>query len=109
MTQVRIEMIRTPESSSIEAIGYSEKGGQLFVRFKAGKVYSYFSVPAKRYADFCDADSKGMFFAKHIKPFFKARDLTGSHEVAFIDSEGKDPIPPPRMVLNPVVDLRWGW
>lgn len=108
MQQVLVKMIETPESSNIKAIGYLSQLKELFVRFKTGKVYAYYDVPATRFDDFRNAKSKGEFFSKQIKTIHITADMTGSQEVLFSDDEGYTIIPP-RPPLCAVQDPRWNW
>ncbi len=64
------------ESSQIHAHGYDAATSTLALQFKrkrddgtrvGGSVYHYDNVPPVLYEQFCEAESKGEFFGKHIK------------------------------------------
>lgn len=66
-------MIPVKNSSNVEAIGFQPHAGDkgtLTVKFKGGKDYTFKSVPLSVWEDFRDAESKGSYFAKHIKGKF---------------------------------------
>ncbi len=52
-------------SSNIAAIGYS--GTTLTVQFKSGVTWSYHDVPAHIHHELMNAESKGGYFANHIR------------------------------------------
>lgn len=54
------------ESSTIDAIGHNGLG-RLIIRFKTGSEYAYDDVEPETHAALMAADSKGGYFAKHIK------------------------------------------
>jgi hypothetical protein len=65
-------MVPTPKSSNVAAIGYEAPTSTLHVQFRDDKfVYQYHGVPAKTYSAFLAAPSKGQFHANEIKPNFK--------------------------------------
>lgn len=65
-------MERTAVSSSnISSIGYDQESNTLEVEFHSGAVYQYFDVPLNIYQEFMAADSKGQYFAQHIKGYFR--------------------------------------
>lgn len=55
-------------SSNIDAIGHDDVAGELYVRFRSGKIYVYSEVPAETYNQLLQADSKGSFLNREIKP-----------------------------------------
>lgn len=67
---IGIEMIPC-ESSNIEGYGYDSKKKHLWIAFKNNRVYRYDKVPY----EICDglhlAESKGKYFAQHIKGKFE--------------------------------------
>jgi len=64
-------MERLPvKSSNIKTIGYKE--GILEVEFTSGSVYQYNEVPQEIYVNILEAESKGKYFAKVVRPKFKA-------------------------------------
>lgn len=67
-----VDLIFTPESSQITAIGYDAQSQTLVIRFKSnGAVYHYFDVPPATWEGFKAAESKGRFFGKNIKSVFR--------------------------------------
>ncbi len=56
------------ESSNIDGVCYQPEFAALFVRFKNGKIWQYICVPMSVHDEFMESESKGAFFAKHIKP-----------------------------------------
>lgn len=72
-------------SSQIHAYGYDPESRTLALQFKrkgedgtriAGSIYEYDEVPPELYAEFCAAESKGIFFGARIKNAgFKFRKL----------------------------------
>ena len=59
------------DSSNISSIGYDENSNTLEVEFHSGSVYQYFDVPLNVYNGFIEADSKGQYFAQHIKGYYR--------------------------------------
>jgi hypothetical protein len=55
------------DSSNIRSIGYDPETWTLEVEFTTGAVYQYECEPELAQA-FLDAESKGKFFAQHIRP-----------------------------------------
>ena len=62
-------MRRIPvDSSSVASIGYRPDRHELDIEFReGGEVYRYFDVPAKEYAAFLAADSKGTYLNQVFK------------------------------------------
>lgn len=60
------------KSSNIKSIGYDSAAKVLEVEFTNGAVWQYEDVPAKVYNDLMTADSVGGYFARNIKPTYKA-------------------------------------
>jgi hypothetical protein len=54
-------------SSSIKSIGYDDKTGHLQVTFSSGKTYQYEGVSPEVHRNFMKSESKGKFFADHIR------------------------------------------
>ena len=54
-------------SSNIGAIGYDGIAQMLKVQFSTGKTYLFYDVPLEVYDQFLSAQSKGKFFAEHIR------------------------------------------
>jgi hypothetical protein len=59
------------DSSNISSIGYDENSNTLEVEFHSGAVYQYFDVPLNVYNGMIEADSKGKYFAQHIKGYYR--------------------------------------
>lgn len=65
-------MERIPvESSNIASIGFDEDSSTLEVEFHSGTVYQYFDVPIGIFEGLLGADSKGQYFAQHIKGYYR--------------------------------------
>lgn len=64
-----IEM-KPVESSNLEAIGYSAEDQILQVRFKSGKTWRYRDFPPSAYSRLMAAESKGKFFAAHVRGIY---------------------------------------
>jgi hypothetical protein len=69
-----MELIQTPRSSNIYAVGHDPSRNVLHVQFRQskdkrmpGKTYSYRNVSAEQHRALLDAPSVGGHFAKHIK------------------------------------------
>lgn len=58
------------DSKSIEAIGYDEAVNELHVRFLRGATYVYPNFPMDIYEELRNADSKGSYFSKNIRPAY---------------------------------------
>lgn len=54
-------------SSNIDSIGYDEDVGVLQVKFHHGGIYDYTPITKGGYESFLSSESKGKFFAEHIK------------------------------------------
>jgi KTSC domain-containing protein len=61
-------MDRQPVTSeSLASVGYDAATPMLEVEFTTGRVYRYFGVPARVYADLMAASSLGAFFNARIR------------------------------------------
>lgn len=68
-------------SSVFSSAAYDSEWRRLYLRFLSGKVYRYLEFPAEQYDEFLAADSKGRYFAGHIRGQFQdeeVRELTYS-------------------------------
>ena len=61
--------MKAVKSSNISHIGF--ENGTLKVRFSSGSEYHYADVPAHLHNEFMSAESKGKYFAQHIKGKFE--------------------------------------
>jgi hypothetical protein len=64
-----IEMIYV-DSSNIEAIGYDAPSSELHVQFLKTGLYVYHDVPQHVFEELLNADSKGSYFNRNIKPVY---------------------------------------
>jgi len=64
------EMERTPESSTVEEIGYDPDAEEVWVRFSGSGLYVYSAVPAVVWEDLRSASSKGGFVNSVLKPSY---------------------------------------
>jgi len=77
--EVEMPVMHAVESSNIEAIGYDETEGLLYVAFSAKRntprtLYQYFNVSPDEFGQFLGAESKGKWFHQNIreeKPYTK--------------------------------------
>jgi hypothetical protein len=58
------------ESSVFNAVAYRAGAQQLYLRFHEGNVYCYFACPRSVYKALLRAESKGRYFAQHIRNGF---------------------------------------
>lgn len=62
---------RAVESSLFTSAAYRADTRQLYLRFRDGAIYRYFDFPVPMYRAFVAADSKGRYFARHIRNAFE--------------------------------------
>lgn len=62
------------DSSNIKSVGY--EGGVCVVEFSSGDVFAY-GMPAAEFEAFAAAESKGKYFAAHIRGKVSGSKLTG--------------------------------
>lgn len=55
------------KSSDLRAVGYDPRSQILYIDFHSGGRYMYSGVPVSEHAALMAADSKGKYFAAHIK------------------------------------------
>lgn len=60
------------DSSAIEMIGYDPVEPALTVRYRGGRSYLYPGVPEHLYRQLMNAESKGAFMNRYIKPNYPA-------------------------------------
>jgi KTSC domain len=58
------------ESKLLTAAAHDAARRRLYLRFKSGEVYRYFTFPAKQYQEFLAAESQGQYFLSHIRGQF---------------------------------------
>ena len=59
------------ESGLFSAAAYRESARQLYLQFGDGDIYRYFDCPVSVCREFLKAESKGRYFAKHIRNRFR--------------------------------------
>lgn len=59
------------ESGVFTAVAYRAGAEQLYLRFHEGNVYCYFACPRSVYEALLAAESKGRYFAQHIRNGFQ--------------------------------------
>lgn len=60
------------ESTSLEAVGYDADARELHVRFSSsGKTYVYYAVEEPVYRELMQAESKGAYVNRRIKPRYR--------------------------------------
>lgn len=65
------------QSSNISGAGYKAEKRILAVRFKSGDIFHYAGVSTEMALAFYAADSKGRYYAEHIKGKFNGQKMTG--------------------------------
>jgi len=68
---VELAKLQHVVSSNIESIAYIGRTSNLFVKFLGGKVYKYEEVSLEEATSLMEAESKGSYFCKAIKPIKK--------------------------------------
>jgi hypothetical protein len=63
------------ESKLLAAAAYVAPRRILYLRFRSGEVYRYFTFPADQYQEFLDAESQGRYFLSHIRTRFPYQKL----------------------------------
>lgn len=64
------------DSTNIEAIGFDSSAQELHVRFlKSGLTYVYYGVEEWVFQELLRADSKGRYFASHIRDRYSSSKL----------------------------------
>lgn len=59
------------DSRLFTSAAYRDDVRQLYLRFRDGDIYRYFDCPAPVYREFLKAESKGRYFARHIRNRFR--------------------------------------
>lgn len=63
------------DSSNLVAIGYDGDNQELYVEYLGGRTYVYSQVPDVTHRELMDADSKGSYMNREIKPNYDCRPL----------------------------------
>lgn len=58
------------QSTTLASASYDQQQSLLQLEFRNGAIYQYFQVPANRYRDLLNADSKGSYFNRCIRDRF---------------------------------------
>jgi hypothetical protein len=66
---VTTEMIPTPDSTSVEEIGYDAEAEEVFVRYREGGFYAYIGVPTVVWDELRAAPSTGTYVNQVIKGY----------------------------------------
>ncbi len=61
------------DSTAISDFAYDEEARELLIRYRGGRAYIYYEVSRDDYLAFRDAESKGKFVNKVIKPKYEYR------------------------------------
>ena len=72
-----MDMIETPKSSSIAAVGYDSEKNEMEVLFKGGGLYRYKKVPQHIFENMLNASSIGHYFHVNVKNFYEFVKLRG--------------------------------
>jgi hypothetical protein len=67
------------ESSVFTCAAYRPEARQLYLRFRDGNIYRYFDCTLEMYEAFLAAESKGRFFARHIRSWFRYEQVRCAH------------------------------
>ena len=67
---------RPLESKLLAAEAYVAPRRILYLRFRSGEVYRYFTFSAEEYQQFLDAESQGKYFLSYIRDQFPYERLT---------------------------------
>ncbi len=59
------------QSSVIASVAYDDATRVLEVKFRSGRLYSYFEVPPHVVAELLTADSAGRYFNEQIRPNYR--------------------------------------
>jgi hypothetical protein len=64
------QIVRTAvESSLLSSVGYSTDA-TLELEFRSGAIYRYFAVPPAVFENLITAESKGVYFNRHVRDRF---------------------------------------
>ena len=63
------------DSRAFAAVAYRRGERQLYVHFHSSKVYRYFGFPPDQYDELLASNSKGAYFAEHIRDKFLYEDV----------------------------------
>jgi hypothetical protein len=63
------------DSSNVVAIGYEPSNQELYVEYLNGRTYVYSEVPAETHQELMDADSKGAYINREVRPNYECRPL----------------------------------
>lgn len=78
-------------SSAIDRVDYLDEEKVLMVTFNSGAVYGFSDIKASLYNDFLASESKGTFFAHHIRNLPNWRMSTDERDMS-IQQEGAIPL-----------------
>ena len=59
------------QSSDLSSVGYDERRQMLEIEFRSGGIYRYLEVPKETFSSLMESDSKGRYFATHIRDRFR--------------------------------------
>ena len=60
------------ESRALAAVGYSKRLHALEIEFRRGGTYRYLDVPAAKYRELLEAESKARFYNRNIRGKYRA-------------------------------------
>jgi len=63
------------DSSNVVAIGYDDGSQELYIQYMNGGTYVYAQVPSVTHQELMNADSKGGYMNREIKPNYDCRPL----------------------------------
>lgn len=65
-----MDIVRTPDSGTLAAVGYDSEQHSLVVEFRNGAAYLFLDVPSCLYLGILESESAGRFFNEKIRESF---------------------------------------
>ena len=78
------------ESSVFTSAAYRAGARQLYLRFHEGNIYRYFGCPRSVYEALLAAESKGRYFAQHIRNGFRCERVREDQEGSRLARDSRD-------------------
>jgi hypothetical protein len=78
------------ESSVFTAVAYRVGAQQLYLRFHEGYVYRFFACPRSVYKELLATESKGRYFAQHIRNGFRCERVRENHAGGRVAHDNRD-------------------
>lgn len=71
-SQVRRHRVK---STAIRSAGYDEDEWVLQLEITNGSIYNYFRVPPREYLGLLEAESKGAYVNRQVKPYYECEEV----------------------------------